>query len=370
MGFFAVLSNGGDGLARPSVEKLDVNFWVLPGLFARTLFLCDIGILLRAGTEDLTKFTLAVPFRTEDGDCRDLMPRMVNSPLDFRLIFRTPLQSSPQGTQFFTDDQTTVRVHSLDGNETKRDTTNSTDNLSIWNVAIEGKVQAGDVGYLRLRLEVRGTGRLWTWVSTVKGRARAVIDFRVNDLREAVAAPINITWDQRVLPVKKLNAFVMVPAIWELRRIAPDPEYNRLLEGLVWEHHLDRAINLVRQSKLVVHRWKASDITLSDPFWGLMTLRRYTRINLPSLLTSVAVSVLTVFLVIGPSLLQDGFFLRAVEWLASYVAEHLPAAGLVASLLFIWQIIKYVRGAIPGMQSARRRLRHFERWIYRSRQHK
>lgn len=88
MSSFALLRSNGS--ASIDVERVDLNIWVLPSLFRRHVYLCDIGVCCKP-TEDVkdrsVKFELRIPFLPDNDKLTDLVPRMRENEALCSLVF-------------------------------------------------------------------------------------------------------------------------------------------------------------------------------------------------------------------------------------------------------------------------------------------
>ena len=89
MSFFAIVRTGAS--AQFIVQKLDLNLWVLPGVFGRQVLLCDVGIRIEV-LEDIDpnqviELDLALPFVADTESLVDLVPIIRDNHELFDLIF-------------------------------------------------------------------------------------------------------------------------------------------------------------------------------------------------------------------------------------------------------------------------------------------
>ena len=77
MSTFALLRRNGS--VKFDVERVDLNIWVLPALFWRHIYMCDIGVccrLLESPNDQSMNFELRAPFASDNSTPIDLTPMM------------------------------------------------------------------------------------------------------------------------------------------------------------------------------------------------------------------------------------------------------------------------------------------------------
>ena len=96
MSFFAIVKTGAS--AQFLVQKLDINLWVLPGIFGRQVLLCDVGLRLKLletiTPERVAEFDLTLPFAADSQGLVDLVPIIREHEELFDLIFGNTLDIS------------------------------------------------------------------------------------------------------------------------------------------------------------------------------------------------------------------------------------------------------------------------------------
>jgi hypothetical protein len=126
---------------------------------------------------------------------------------------------------------------------------------TLCEIPLDVPIQGGSTGYVRLRFRVRKRGRTWQWRRNVFGVRRALVDIRVNDVRESVRQQKLSDVERRVAAMKALHVFVTADWQFQMRVASPYQPRIRILEGRVWERYLNRAPDFFRRGKLVIYHW-------------------------------------------------------------------------------------------------------------------
>ena len=193
------------------------------------------------------------------------------------------------------------------------------DQVTVCDVPLSNPIRAGQQRYVRVRFSIRHPRRVWTWRGLPVVRKGALVDIRVNDVRETISAGLQELMHGHVLPISSLNVFVIAP--WGLREVLEHPEfrYVRILEGRAWERYLRWSTGILRPAKLVIYSWRQTDVSTTSPFVGFL---RFTA-DRP-----------------GPSLATYTGLL-AVVFLISYFADIAAPhwAGLPARSFSLWNAI-------------------------------
>ncbi|MET8363203.1 hypothetical protein AB0J68_02135 [Micromonospora sp. NPDC049580] len=374
MGFFAVVRH-----PRPpafEVCKLDINLWCLPGLFRRSLFLCDIGLKVRPSSSALDSFRIAVPFGTAEGELTDVIPRMLNRTADLNLVFgntAVSVATDGNGERVYDDGDGPMILMSLDTRKCVRDSKISTAEFSLWEIFPARAIEAEEEVYLRFRLPVRNPGRMWTWHRLGHRRAGALLDMRVNELRETVAVSSDLDWSHLVVDVQHVNCLAVVPASLQSYQQAPEMHYTRILEGLVWEPYLDRAINLFSKSKVLVYFWRSKGVVSRDNefrSFAAFSRARGGSVMRTAMTAALFVSVL-LFLTQDPVTFERSYLFRAFSGTWTAMRSHLLLLGGGAGTLLIAS--KFAAPAlryIPLLKKLPKWARGVEQKIYRSRRYR
>lgn len=316
MGYFAVLSDKPSDI---TVVRCHLNLWVLPGLLWRRVFYFDAGIGLRFGVGSDTAartFKLALPFGVEEGGHLDISSHLLSNSDTAMLVFGQKVRVTRDGTagelrydnrktkarkrvvyavhpkQVVTpttgsaaaaETSTTTAAVGMTGEASlenvdddelyeeeetlkvvrttlKREESLSSENASMYSVTVPPADADAEV-YIRLRFRVSDAARMW-----LSRSAGSLLDFRVADVREVVAQQAWSELTEQVVPIKKLNAFVIIPSDLQARAASPQPKYVRSLEGSLWEDYLRRRIAFFADNKLFIYYWRASNIDDKEPF--------------------------------------------------------------------------------------------------------
>lgn len=276
MGFFAVVRDSPD---EPPFKVLEchLNLWSLGGL-GRRVFKFDVGLRLQ-GSDDFSEFRLAVPFGTSR--YKNLARATRNNEIA-ELLFGGPAPA-PVAVSY------TAQVEpAMSGKD-----------YTLWRVELPNRVKRQEEVYVRIRFDVDNKGREWIWKRWLWGAYGAIVDLRVADVREAVGVP---NWEglkERIVPIERLNLFVMAPSSLQAAAMSPTPRYIRVLEGKAWVPYIGRAPDLFRTGKLIVYSWRSDEhaqecIDTHTPFRVFLDLNRASVLANP--LVAGAFATLTVFL--------------------------------------------------------------------------
>jgi hypothetical protein len=279
MGFLGIMRDP-RGVAF-QLPELNVNLWVLPGLFGRRVVYLDVGIHLRAPSESaLSSFVLLLPGGTGE-EVVDLATSLTD-PKVAKLIFGEQVEIDVnEGRLCFVEGED-VEILPISKTETSKVAAKSDSNFSHWHIQLARTVR--ETAYVRLRFRVRTRGRMLLIRGFGMFASRILIDFRVSDLRESVTVPDQAIYQQALLPIEKLTCHAILPTRFRAPPVGASTLVlpPRLLEGTVWESYLGRATYLLRQGKLTVFPWHHDDrITLNRPFRAFIDVARDTPVLLP-----------------------------------------------------------------------------------------
>jgi hypothetical protein len=367
LGFFAVIGEADQPDFR--IAKLDINVWCLPGLVGRNVVSCDVGLQIHPASE-LGHLALGVPFGTLASGLVDLAPLMQDSIRTAGLVFGRPCVLLPTGSRTSIDyGAGIVNLGVLDVGRSQRDERRSNENFTLWHIVIAGGAPAHTDTYVRLRFAVESLGRAWTWQRSLGVRHSAVIDLRVNDLRETQTVPDGADYQGRVVDIEELNCHVITPAVFRTLNTSPETRYVRLLEGQVWEPYLRRATDLRRSGKLIVSCWRAPGGVRApeDGFRIFLALRREGWTEFLALFIAAVLAVL-----VGTALLSSPSELRAspiaslasTAWDLTGVRISLGVAALLAATA---TILKALTGVGKRLKRLRQLARSAEAELYRLR---
>ena len=133
------------------------------------------------------------------------------------------------------------------------------------------------------------------------------MDFRVADVREAQEAMDWASLQDKIVPIRMLNAFVITPVSLQARSASPDLRYTRLLEGNAWEPYIRRRTGLFRSRHLLIFYWKATDISIHTPFRGFLDLSR--EFGVSSFANHVRTGIVTVIVFFAAVYARNGYAL-------------------------------------------------------------
>lgn len=377
MAYFAVVRDAYDDDF--NVVACHVNLWALSASLKRRIFWCDVGLRLRGGAREISKLSLALPFRTEDNGVEDLSDVILEQKVA-ELVFGKPVRidgstinysSAGAGGQ---DVTTSLNVLSIIRGETEINQSLSGDDFCYWTLKFARPLRHNGLdSYLRVRFHVRNADRIWSWKRTCMLKNGALVDLRVTDVRGSfVAARDWNTFRERIVTIPQLNMFVIAPSWLQPRAASPEYHYMRLFEGRVWEPYLRRLVDLKRKEKLTVFQWrndkaKAIDsnnsyhvmLDLSDEF-GVFDLKNHL----------IAGIVLVIFL--GAVLLLRHFYYSYAVYIQPKLeslwtwAFGLKFAGVITFIwLLIWQLYRNYERFDRSTQAIRNWLRAKEERRYR-----
>jgi hypothetical protein len=259
--FFAVLRNESDSQDQPfTVLQCHINLWSLAAMWPRRrIFLLDVGLKIRADSEALDGFHLALPAKISS--YKSLAREMTSDRQIAELIFDSPVQfgSVPGPNEMKTiqvGDDEAMPVLPVVPKETK-DTALSQDGFDVWPVKLARPLAPGETGYLRIRYNVADLGQTWQWQKLGFRKTGAILDFRLSDQRSTATLESGDAIRHRVMPLETVNFFSMMPARLHGRSVSPDARYTRALENDAWSAYLHRKPERTGRTMLAT-AWKAS----------------------------------------------------------------------------------------------------------------
>jgi hypothetical protein len=232
---------------------------------------------------------------------------------------------------------------------------------------------AGTTAYYRMRLRVNDFGRTWTWRRAFFRRVGALVDLHFCDPRDAALVPHGTRYERLIVPIGRLNAFVIVLAALRMRKTSPELRYLRLLEGRKWERYLRRATDLRRREKFLVHYWRAEDVGVGNEFRAFLELGRNTEsLGVPAMLSIAALTALFVAMVDSSVHISNSYIGRFLEWLGPALSGFLFSWGggsitlvaLAALFVLFWHSVKFTA---PTRRFLQRIYRAIEDYAYRHR---
>lgn len=272
MAYFAIISDNSSSL---KVVRCHINVWALDEAFGMTFFF-DVGLGLNAnGSDPITKFSLALPFRHTE--FVDLKGKLMDANTA-RLILGQPVQINKDGVISFVDSSPDgktkpIKLKTTHVPEPERDDKMSTENYSLLNFELKSAIEqlgtSSPETYLRMRFSVKSFSRTW-----VRQDSGALVDIRISDVREGLAAQWNAL-EEKIVPIDSLNLFIIAPSTMKKRSVSPELKYARLLEGPLWETYLDRKLQLVGRKKHVIYYWRNDKpISHNKPFMAFLDLAK------------------------------------------------------------------------------------------------
>ena len=364
MSSFALLRSNGS--ASIDVERVDLNIWVLPSLFRRHVYLCDIGVCCKP-TEDVkdrsVKFELRIPFLPDNDKLTDLVPRMRENEALCSLVFGSSdlhMKRNDSGTWVNDDGGSLLltdiyesRYQEVDKPEIRsRSWTVSTGPMTL---------KAGTRLYLRVRTTTHDPNRMWTWRTGAHRNSYALCDLRFNEFREKGDDDLPVDFS-KVMNPSRVNGFLITSAQYREVRTSPVPEYIRVLEGDSWIKYLDRRLSRGRESFLITY-WKDVGISPAHPYRAFIEVERRIPTTTRAVVVATCVLLIAIFLIQPTATLAQspaGVALRQLKSL-----WPIFAGGF--SLGVMWKIVKIVNAYITkgNLERARQLLNKVERRWYR-----
>jgi hypothetical protein len=366
MTFFAVFRTG---VSIPfTVDKLDINLWVLPGVLKRQVLLCDVGVRLtldeNLDANRIVELDLALPFVAERQSLIDLVPIIRDHRELSELIFGSTGHQpfTRNNAWFFDDGDGEMRFTPVEAENCAERTTSRDQDFSIWRVTARRHASAAGTSlYLRVRFRIRRPGRAWAWQTSEHRRSHAISDIRVNELRElpdlAGDAP---DFRNDTMPIAQVNSFVIAPARFKAGRVNPEPKYTRILESRAWQNYLRRRLGLGNEA-FVVTSWQMSDVTTIVPFRAFIEVERRRPTAVRAALVSAVVILAGVLLVQSVSSLKRSLLLEG-----AYGTWAILSGLGIGAFIVTWRIVA------PIVTDARwKRIAHlvrrYENFRYRQR---
>lgn len=282
MGFFTVLATRAD--PEFSVHKLDVNLWLLPGLFGRTVTFCDIGIKLSVSTdvrpEDLG-LVIGIPFRSDKRDPIDLIS-IIETNRTANLVFgngaKAPVRAGgPEALSTYDDEDgaySPVTLLPFDAARSRLCVSRESDTpYTTYTVAPRASLHPGRNYYLRLRFKVVDMGQVWLWQRAGARRAFAVADMRVNEFRDLPSLQEPPYWSGAV-PLGRVNFFLVLTAKLKEQRRSPEPRYLRPLETGSWKDYLGRKLSARGKESFLIYYWRKENVTELTPFRAFLEVEK------------------------------------------------------------------------------------------------
>jgi hypothetical protein len=366
MSFFAVVRTGVS--AQFIVQKLDINLWVLPGVFGRQVLLCDVGLRIKL-LEDIdanhvAELDLALPFVADSRTLVDLVPIIRDHEELFNLIFgntgHRPFMN--QGAWFFNDGEGDMRFTPIEADECKERMVSRDQDLSIWRITARRQACAADTSlYIRVRFRIRRAGRAWSWQKSERRHSHAISDIRVNELRERPDLAGNAPdFRNDAQDIARVNSFIIVPARLKAGRESPLPDYVRILESHAWQPYLGRSLGLGNEAFLITY-WSLADVTSTRPFRAFIEVERRRPTAIRAAMTSTIIILAGLFLLQSTTSLKASFLSVAAYW-AWVIATGLSAGAFVIAWRLVAPLVmngkwKKAAGLLQRYENFRYRIR-------------
>jgi hypothetical protein len=280
MAYFAIVRDNAED--KFEVAACHINLWLLPATFRRRVFVCDIGLRLRAVDKELSTFGIALPVGTYDVDANGLedLFELMKNPVVAELVFGKPVSSNNSRIKYSSLingalKETELNLTPISEGDTQIKKHLSGKTFTYWSIKLEEAIKPNPIdSYVRLRFKVRNVGRVWTWKTANFTRVGALLDIRTSDVRGSYVE--NVSWrkhQSRIAKIDRLSVFAIVPSWLQLRATSPEYYYMRIFEGRVWEPYLARPFDLNRKEKLVIYQWRSDRaIDTNNPHRVLLDL--------------------------------------------------------------------------------------------------
>jgi hypothetical protein len=361
MGFFAILRQGADEPDSFAVNECHVNLWALKGILRRD-FYWDVGLRIRAVNGDFHTFQLAIPSGVPFDGLTDLSETLL-TPRIAEMIFGRPIETYGQKRQINYDGKGPILLSYVPSAEAALDSARSGSDFTLWTLKLANAIHAGTETYIRLRFAVDSIGRVWSWKRFGLSRYGSLVDVRFSDVREAWNVKDGDSLQQRIVPIEKLNFFVVAPSSFHLVETSPPVHYIRILEGRAWEKYLRRRVSLFGKEKLSIYQWrnpKGCPVTTVSPLRVYLDLSaQLSAFSLPNLL----IATIGLLLLSGWGVTATPLIPPLLWHAGRFFWKHATAAVLLALLIVLWEIF----GNFEMLQKARRALkrgrRQFEGWV-------
>lgn len=130
-------------------------------------------------------------------------------------------------------------------------------------------LRPGRTYYLRFRYVPKDLSSLIASKGWGDGRQGFLLDFRVNDIREAV---VDSPFDETpvFVDVGEVNAFAILPASMNVVSSFPPFKHMRILESKAWKGYLQGHKENFESEKHTIHYWYKEDVRNDKPFRGFI----------------------------------------------------------------------------------------------------
>ena len=273
MGFFGVKAVD----TQDRIRALHVNWW-LQNVGPLNQMVCDVGV---AFTGDREVITLMLPFQPEP-DVEDLAGKFSEADTGL-LVFDerfsvVPLDDTAGKGFIHLDPQESDKHYVVVPCAREQPAPLERPRSGMWSCAVKPAapraseaIPEGAVRYIRVRFRARDSRPFWHWRARWHRRG-ALVDFRVNDVREGA----RLEEDHPLAAMDEAAVFLIVP--WRYYAVNQGGSEGahakaRVLENRLWEEYLGRAAHVPRANSLVYY-WTQQDCHETKPVRSFMTLRR------------------------------------------------------------------------------------------------
>ncbi len=364
MGFFAILKDPGDPTNGFSIRECHINLWALRGLFGRRNFFWDVGLRVRAGTTPFQNFQVALPSGMPKSALTDLYDKLLDQKIG-RLIFSHAVNVVNGDTIDYGSGP--LRLSHIPPTDARIDETKSDDEFTLWNLRVATPVPASTECYLRIRFAVTSIGRVWTWKRFLFARCGSLIDVRFLDLRETSHVRDGESLQDRIVPIEKLNFFVIAPSFYHLVATSPSVHYIRILEGQEWEAYLRRRVALFFREKLTIYQWrnpKDVPLTINSPLRVYLDLgSQLGLLSIPNVIVLIALGVLisSFGVLLAPNLPSD--ISKLTTTTAAFGRQHLAGVTITAAIVFLFSLGDRIAKLRKTYQTIRTAVLRVENWV-------
>jgi hypothetical protein len=105
-----------------------------------------------------------------------------------------------------------------------------------------------------------------------------ILDFRIADVRESRNRTKEASLRPRMVPIKTVNFFAMLPDQYQLLTAGSQPRNMRILETRAWSTYLKRVAYMHPSNTQLVYYWRsdpASEVSSDNPFRVFATYNRH-----------------------------------------------------------------------------------------------
>lgn len=365
MSSFALLRTGGS--VPVEVERVDLNVWVLPSLFRRQVYYCDIGVCFSLKSDAAAQpveFELRVPFLPDDGNVTDLVPRMRDNEGLCALVFgNSDLKRTRDAVGTWVSDDTGPLLLT-DLPSAERRNAPSADTLAASWVVSTGPVtlSTGTRLYVRLRVTTHEPNRLWTWQRRGRWNSHALCDLRVNEFREKGRSDFPVDFS-KVITLPRVNGFLISSAQYKAGRVNPTPKYVRVLESDSWADYLSRRLSRGHE-RFVITYWKDTDVSPAHPYRAFVEMER----RRPTATRTIIVATCLLLLAI---LASQPLSILGQSPLGQFAGQLWALVVLLVggfSIGIVWSVVRFVLKQVSSgnLDKVRQSLRKIEQRWYRA----